>query len=293
MDFLGKHAKRGKWGLGLAVILTVALLAPGPAPVMALNTDLAIGCTILGVLATPLIAYGLWENMPSRQGKERLIKGEFYTGGYLGAAFTPNQNLSYPDGFSLNNGVGAPTTQGSATLLNNKFAPAVVGGLKFGYFNDRIPYLGLEVETNVSESKVKNISLAVSRPIQGFNQVTVPNDNIINWTTALHLVGRYGLVPDQEVPFGRLQPYVGVGPAFVVNYDEVDSAKNFGLDVMAGVRYMMLKNVSAFVEYKFTQVWDAEIEAHAFSLPNGTVGRGTAHLDYTSHKVVLGVAYHF
>lgn len=275
----GGDGKGRKWRLGFVIILlTVGFLVPAPTPALALYADLAIGCSILGVLAAPLIAYGIWENLPQNQGKERLIKGEFYVGGYLGGVITPAQDLHYPGGL---------------TLYNNKFQPAVVGGFKFGYFNDRIPYLGLEVETNINRSAVRSATLTTSRPVQGFGAVAVPNDKWFNWTTALHVVGRYGFFPDDQVPFGRLQPYVGIGPGFVVNYDSVDSAKNFGIDVMAGVRYMMLKNVSAYVEYKFNHVWNAEIEDHAFYLPNGTVARGMATLDYDSHKIVVGVAYHF
>ena len=70
-------------------------------------------------------------------------------------------------------------------------------------------------------------------------------------------------------------------------------AKNFALDVMAGVRYMFTKHIGAFVEYKYNHQWDVEIESHPFYLPNGTVGRGTAHLDFDCHKVVLGLAYHW
>jgi opacity protein-like surface antigen len=265
---------------------------PAPTPAMALNTNLAIGCTILGLLATPMIAYGVYENLPSRRGKERLLNGEFYAGGFLGAAFTPNQDLRYPDGFTLNNGVTL-TRQGSATLFGNQFNTSLTGGVKFGYFTHRIPYLGLEVESMVNNSYVNRRTLSVNRPIQGATQVTVPNDPWVNWTTALHLVGRYGFLPDQEVPFGRLQPYVGVGPAFIILYEEVDSAKNFGIDVMAGVRYMFTKHISTFVEYKFNYQWDVEIESHAFYLPNGTVGRGLTHFDFACHKVVMGLAYHW
>jgi opacity protein-like surface antigen len=263
---------------------------PAPTPALAVSGDtkLAIGATILGVIGTSLIAYGVYENLPSRQGKERFLNGEFYAGGYLGAAFTPSQDLRYPDGFTLNGVRG-----GTATLLGNNFDTSLTGGVKLGYFFHGIPYLGLEVESSVNNSYVNRQTVTTSRPIQGFTRATLPNDSWTNWTTALHIVGRYGFLQDKEVPFGRLQPYAGIGPAFIVLYEEVDSAKNFGIDVMAGMRYMFTKHISTFVEYKFNYQWDVEIESHAFSLPNGTLGRGTAHLDFACHKIVMGLAYHW
>ena len=284
---------RRKWGLGLVILLlTLGFLMPAPIPAVASSGD-AIFWTSMGlfsVLGAGAIAYAVWEK--SRPDQPRLLNGEFYAGGFLGAAFTPSQNLRYSDGFILNNGL-TRTSEGSATLFGNQFNNSLTGGVKLGYFTHTIPYLGLEVESSVNNSYVNRRSLSTSRPIQGSTVATVPNDSWINWTTALHIVGRYGFLPDQEVPFGRLQPYVGIGPAVVVLYDEVDSAKNFGLDLMAGVRYMFTKHIGAFVEYKYNRQWDVEIESHAFYLPDGTVGRGTAHLDFDCHKVVMGVAYHW
>lgn len=290
----GSKISRALWG-ALILVITVCLSIPGPTPARAGGSgdnNLTIGAWTLGVIGTSAILYGLWENSPSRQGKERLIPGEFYVGGYLGASLAPSQNLNFSDGVTVNNGVTL-TNQGAVTAQNNKFAPAVVGGLKFGYFCHRYPNFGLEIETNYNRSPVRQQTLSLSRPVQGSTFGRFDHDNWVNWTMALHFVGRYGFLRDSEVPFGRLQPYVGIGPGLVVMYDEVDSAKNFAIDVMAGVRYMMLKNVSAFVEYKFSQQFNAEMEAHSFVAPDNSVVRGTATLDYTSHKVVVGVAYHF
>ena len=291
----GGRSKRRKWGLrfGIIILLTLAFLMPAPAPALALASGDKIFWSAMGlfsVLGAGAIAYGLWEK--SRPDQPRLLNGEFYVGGYLGAAFTPNQNLRYPDGFTLNNGLTL-TSQGSATLRNHQFNNSLVGGVKLGYFFHSFPYLGLEGESSVNNSYVNRRTLSVNRPIQGASQVTVPNDFWVNWTTALHIVGRYGFLPDKEVTFGRLQPYVGIGPAVIVLYEEVDSAKNFGIDVMAGVRYMFTKHIGAFVEYKYNHQWDVEIDAHPFYLPNGAEGRGTAHLDFDCHKVVMGVAYHW
>jgi opacity protein-like surface antigen len=292
---MGRREKRAcrRWAVGLVIVLlTLGLLMPAPTPALAANRDLAVGCAILGLLATPLIGYGVWRNLPQNRGREGYLNGEWYAGGFMGASITPNQDLRYADGFSLNPGNGPVTRQGPATLLSNRFANSLVGGLKLGYFTQTIPYLGLEVESMVNNSYIDSRPLSTNRPIQGASVVAIPNDFMVNWTTVLHIMGRYGFLPDGEVPFGRLKPYAGIGPAFIVLYDERDSAKNFGLDLLAGLRYMITKHISTFVEYKFNYQWDVGLESHIFYLPNGTVGRETANFGFACHKIVAGLAYH-
>jgi len=289
----GGRRNHRKWGLGFVIILlTLGFLVPVPTPVLAGPSGDNIFWSAMGLfslLGASAIGYGIWEL--SRPDEPRFLNGEFYAGGFLGASFTPSQNLLYRDGVLLNQGVNGRA--GRVTLYNNQFATSLAGGVKLGYFFHSFPYLGLEGESSVTDSYVHRRTLSISRSIQGSNRATVPNDFWINWTTALHIVGRYGFLPDQDVPFGRLQPYVGIGPAVICLYEEVDSAKNFGIDVMAGVRYMFTKHISAFVEYKFNYHWAAEIEAHPFYLPDGTEGRNTATLDFANHKIVAGVAYHW
>src|SRR5665647_1569451 len=95
---------RRKWGLGLVIILlTLGFLMPAPMPAMAASGDNIFwaGMGLFSVLGAGAIAYAIWEkSRPDDQ--PRLLNGEFYAGGFLGAAFTPSQNLRYPNGFSLN-----------------------------------------------------------------------------------------------------------------------------------------------------------------------------------------------
>jgi opacity protein-like surface antigen len=268
------------------------LLLPGPTRAAdETNNVLYVGVGVVGLLAATAIGYGLYETK-MRPDQPRLLDGEFYGGAYLGASFAPSQDLSYNNGATFNNGITRTSSQ-KFKVLNNSFTTGVMGGLKFGYFFKSIPYLGLEGETNVSPNRVRAQARSVSPAVLGSSRVIMPAKDWINWTSALHLVGRYGFFKDSEVPFGRLQPYVGIGPAVVAMYDQEDSAKNFAIDAMAGIRFMMLKNVSAFVEYKYNHQFSPEMEGHQVVVNNFS-GQGTATLSgYDLHRVIFGVTYHW
>ena len=112
--------------------------------------------------------------------------------------------------------------------------------------------------------------------------------------------GRYGFFPDAEVPFGRLQPYVAVGPGILFSSQKpklsyTDSFGNFYsysmdrknsmdicLAVDAGVRYMVLANVSidVFFNYRYSE---PEYKFIAFTM------RPT----YNLYAGGLGAALHF
>ena len=118
---------------------------------------------------------------------------------------------------------------------------------------------------------------------------------------AFHIVGRYGFLPDpdKDIPFGRLQPYIGLGPAVGVLYFQNDSAKNFGMDGQAGVRYMFTRNIAAFVEFDYLKQWDVQLGVQHLTsnwvrYVSGPEDNGkTVHFDVDNQRIVAGLEYHF
>ncbi len=86
---------------------------------------------------------------------------------------------------------------------------------------------------------------------------------------------RYGFFPDQKVPFGRLQPWVGIGVAdFVARFNQFTSSQaSAALVVDAGLRYMLAKkfSVSLGFRYRYAQ----------------------QNLTYNLFSGLAGIAYHF
>ncbi|MFA5112027.1 MAG: hypothetical protein WC443_11515, partial [Desulfobaccales bacterium] len=178
----------------IIVLITAGFLLPAPTPAAASGEDVFwASMGLFSVLGATAIGYAVWEK--SRPDEPRLLDGEFYGGAYLGASFAPNQNLDYNNGAVFNNGVNIARV-GKFSVSNNKFDTGVVGGVKLGYFFKGCPYLGIEGESNVSPNAVSRQTVQVSPAVLGSTQATMPQTSWINWTTALHLVGRYGFLKD-------------------------------------------------------------------------------------------------
>src|SRR5262249_9061739 len=80
----------------------------------------------------------------------------------------------------------------------------------------------------------------------------------------VNIMGRYPLLQSPVFPRGRLQPYIGIGPAlFITSIEDTrpDSDVNSlgsktltfgGFQVLGGVKFFLLKKLALFAEYKFT-----------------------------------------
>jgi len=139
--------------------------------------------------------------------------------------------------------------------------PAVIGGAIIGYdfvnsgfgayaWPDWMKYFS--VATDITYNKLAIHSSFFIPSSSRFNGYAV--------TWSFLFMGHYGFLPDSEVPSGRINPYIGVGPAIVfsggdftqpvrrvnnrVNSRGSVSSTNVALVVEPGIRFMALKNVS-------------------------------------------------
>jgi opacity protein-like surface antigen len=277
-------------GILIAVVITCFSLTPtmsraqggifsGPDR----NFNLAV--IALGSIGFSALAYYMYKNSPAERAKgyaENLGPGEWYVGAYTGLSYLPSadwQLASYPAPFQ------------GRTAKNIVYQPGILGGVKFGRYFDAYPWLGLEVETNFSRNNLKGNQGRITPSVPGAPKNALGgSDWFMIWDTQVNLLARYGFYKDKEVNFGRLQPYVGIGPGVEIIYGKYDSAKNLAIEALAGIRYMFTQNVGIFSEYKFSYQFDVEYQ-------NVLIGKnrpeGTMQFDVPHHRFTLGVSYHF
>lgn len=274
-----------------------------------MNTKKVCGILGLVVLVAALVA------LPG------VAKAEMYVEAYIGGSWAADSKES--NSFTNPGGMGG--------VVNNSLSGAidtsVHGGAKLGTwfvkegflgydYPDWMKYLGFYLDISYNKVDFRRARGSSTTTIPGLG-ATYRNEffsegNAI--TLAFMFAGRYGFLPDSEVPFGRLQPYVAVGPAVLWTQQEPKfsiyaiapainnyTLKNAGasstavicLAAEAGVRYMALKNVSVGISFKYRY---AE-PSFDFTMAENILpyGQKSFTFDPTYHLFSgqFGVAYHF
>ena len=277
----------------LLILVTISLLVFSGARAPALaglhpKFDLQdIGGWSMALGALSLAGYYMYKNSPRERAKgyrEEMGPGEWYFGGYLGYSYLPPMDWKLAS-------LSDDSKPAGPTAKNIVYRPGVQGGLKFGRYLDRHPWFGMEVETNFSRNIIPGSQGKLFPPQPGLpNPVRDGKDWFMVWAMQTNLLARYGFFKDKEVTFGHLQPYIGIGPGWEVVYGKTDSAKNFAIEALAGLRYMFNEKISLFFEYKYSYQFNILYEQ---GLQNKSGIGGNALIDFPHHRFVLGVAYHF
>jgi len=227
-------------------------------------------------------------------------QGEMYFEGYIGGNWAANASDPV---FII--GVWRPSVPGHID-------PAFQGGLKLGAWFDRtgvlsginfpawMRYFGFFLDFSYHAVNVPKRVWTIQVPA---TSGTYYSEGAVA-TLAFMFAARYGFLPDQEVPFGRLQPYIAVGPALMFSWHQptvlipilsktpfkADSASstNVGLAVETGLRWMALKRVSLDVSFKYRYVRPEYSYEGFVGIPT-SYARPNANL----FSLQVGAAYHF
>jgi opacity protein-like surface antigen len=252
------------------------------------------------VVTLSAIAYYAYKNSPAQRAKgypEELGPGEWYLALYTGLSYLPSADWKFANNFPppLSTVTGLPlggaAQYAGRTAKNIVYTPSILAGIKFGRYLDAFPWLGWEMEPSISRNRIRKDQGRISPAVPGGpTNIFTETDRFTIWALQTNLVARYGFFKDKEVTFGRLQPYVGIGPGLELIYAKKDSAKNFAIETMAGVRYLFTPNIALFCEYKFSYQFAVEYQDF---IPAEYGHGGTMTFDVPHHRFVIGVSYHF
>ena len=201
--------------------------------------------------------------------------------------------------------------------LGTWFVPEGFGGANYP---DWMKYLGFYLDFNYHRLNFRRQNIAVTHTETwvdgGFTQ-SGPGTLWSNGTAAtlaFMFAGRYGFLSDSEVPFGRLQPYLAVGPAILFtsqkagssipllggaacatgspSFKDSDSDTVICLAAEAGLSWMALKNVSIDLsfKYRYAQPRFTYEKIEPVTGVRTNIGLNPA---YNLLSCQLGVAYHF
>jgi hypothetical protein len=208
------------------------------------------------------------------------------------------------------------------------FKASPIGGLKLGAWFTRdgvlkvnypewAKYFGFYLDFSYHR---QNFARREGGPTLAFNngQTAATTNNF--WsegaaaTLAFMFAARYGFFCDQEVPFGRLQPYLAVGPALIFASQEITLSSHAlggqgtllpytlqpgsssdavpALAAELGLRWMALKNVSLEASFRFR--WAHPTFTYNYRDPlDSTAESFSLKPTFLLFGVQVGAAYHF
>jgi opacity protein-like surface antigen len=197
-------------------------------------------------------------------------------------------------------GTSSVSNNSNSIAFTGNYYTYFMGGLKIGYWftpqgthaasfcNEWTKYFGFYTDFSYQQlNHPNNIVTTYGMPLTTGSSF----GNLFTW--AFMFAARYGFMPDNIVPFGRLQPYVAVGPALFFSNQDYNiggytqgskSSTDVGLAVESGLRYFVASNVSFEASFKYRyfnpSYYFSPLSTHIQPSTNLFSGQ-------------LGLAYHF
>jgi opacity protein-like surface antigen len=177
-----------------------------------------------------------------------VAQSAMWVGAEMGGNFNPNTKMQVGN---------------SSDNFGTNIRASVIGGVTLGYdfvnagfaayaWPDWMKYFSFAMDLTYNRLDIHSNN--------GFGHLLSPSSRFngyeVAWTFLF--MAHYGFLPDSEVPGGRINPYIGVGPAIVWTGAEFSTAVDntrytgrYGVDAMnvalvvePGIRWVCFKNVS-------------------------------------------------
>ncbi|MBM4302349.1 MAG: hypothetical protein FJ121_12640 [Deltaproteobacteria bacterium] len=196
-----------------------------------------------------------------------VAQSAMWVGAQLGGNFPLSTNLDI-------NVPGVAT----ARVTNVDLQPSVIGGAIIGYdfvnsgfgayaWPDWMKYFSFATDFTYNRLSVRGdqtVGFTFNNVNFGRHNSPFPNLRLDGYqlTWAFLFRAQYGFMPDSETPGGRINPYIGIGPAILFSGFQGNTAVNVALVVEPGIRWMCFKNVSVdtAMRYRYAQPsWDSDI----------------------------------
>ena len=192
---------------------------------------------------------------------------EWYVGGAVGVAMPHDvDDLS--------------GSEGGYSLAISEFSPdtSFTGGVKVGYFSEKTPYLGVEINWSMSEPDVdkETVTATITGTATGAYAGQTSGDflgsvDVASLSSFSFLAMLRATDEDAKAKYNGIQPYLGLG--FTVSTLDVnsaspqyggrthwdddrggDSATDVGFALTGGLNYLIANNIKIYSEYQFGSV---------------------------------------
>ena len=180
-------------------------------------------------------------------------------------------------------------------LSNVKVDPGFTVGGRIGYWFESLPFLGLGVDgfyfSLPVPAQTVDSTTDITGSIRGRPITTTTSGQVKLRSVDLPAAGfspqlmlRWPLLTSNEMPKGRLQPYIGVGPAWAVSIDRDELALVLGGLVRGGIAFQLFRHLALFAEYRYSFFPNFELtDSHGLHFQT----------DLNTHNVVGGLSIRF
>ncbi len=231
------------------------------------------------------------------------VAAEWFVDVYGGVGFVEKDDVSINKDTT---GEGLSVSSISATLKNVEVDDFATGGLRIGYWLTSFRPLGLNLgigfdvflfQLEMSSQTVdSNSNIDINLRLNG-KEFTIPAgknqntrlpsmDTLLTVVLSPELMLRRPLFMSAQYPNGRLQPHIGLAPAFL--FTDEDRSITVGWKFNAGLAWQWHRSFALFTEYRLTG-FELDYDNASVEVEGITSGNVNVEFDLTTHYIIAGL----